>query len=202
MNETSDEQQEADQQGSVGENVETTNGAPQSDSASEGSAADAAESADELCKAKTDIERLERELSAANDKYLRALADSENYKKRALKERSDLLKYQGEQLVLDLIRVVDDLDLATQYKDADPEKVKEGLGLIYKSLRDVLSKWDIRSESAVGKDFDPVKHSAISKVPAQDAAPGTVVSELKKAFYYKDKLIRPAEVVVAVEASS
>lgn len=148
------------------------------------------------------IAKLQEEVQQIQDRYLRALADLENFKKRSLKERSEMLKYQGEQLVGDLLTVADNLELAIQYKDADPNQLKSGLEMIYKSLCDVFSKWDIRAETAVGKSFDPTKHSAISKVPAHDVDPGQVVSELKKVYFYKDKMLRVGEVVVAVEPSS
>jgi molecular chaperone GrpE len=62
-----------------------------------------------------------------------------------------------------------------------------------------LGKWDVRGESGVGLPFDPQRHAAISRVPGADVKPGTIVGELKKAYFYKDKLIRPGEVVVAAE---
>lgn len=153
---------------------------------------------------KLELEKLKKELSATHDKYLRSLADFENFKRRAQKERSELLKYQGEQIILDLVRVIDDFDLAMQFANgqdqgSDPAKFKAGIELIYKGFCEVLNKWEIRAESSVGKAFDPVKHLAISRIFDPSSSPGTVVSELKKAFFYKDKMIRVGEVVVAAE---
>lgn len=145
-------------------------------------------------------ERLaEAEQSAAEhkDRYLRALADLENAKKRAIKDRADLLKYQGERIFAELLQVVDNMELAIQHADANPESLKDGVQLIHKLLLDTLSKWEVRAESAIGKEFDPNRHSALSKVPTTEHASGTVLSEFRKAYFYKDKLLRPAEVVVA-----
>ncbi len=157
-----------------------------------------------------DTERLRSELKETNDKYLRALADLENYKKRTLKERSDLLKYQGEKVFVDLLEVVDNLEFALQYSGApelpseppafspeSAEKLRQGLVLIHKLFLNILGKWEVRPESALGKLFDPQHFSAISKVPTTDVEPGTVISELKKAYFYKDRMLRPGEVVVA-----
>ena len=160
--------------------------------------------AQELLQKEQEIEKLHTELAASQDKYLRMLADFENFKKRSVKERSDLLKYQGEQLVQDLVRVIDDLELAVSFSaasssDLDPHKILEGLSMINKNFIDTLAKWGIRAESALGQQFDPQKHMAISKIAAGDSAPGTVVSELKKLYFYKDKILRVAEVVVASE---
>lgn len=160
-----------------------------------------------LDEAAKEIEKLKVEIAQAQDKYLRSLADFENFKKRAQKERSELLKYQGEQLIIDLLGVIDDLELAIQFKDgefkdSDPENFRKGVELIYKRFCDILRKWDIRSDSSLGKAFDPVKNLAISRIVSADSDPGTVVSELKKAFFYKDKIIRVGEVVVATEPAS
>jgi molecular chaperone GrpE len=160
----------------------------------------------ELALKRQEIEGLKREMAGSQDKYLRALADFENFKKRSLKERADLLKYQGEQLVQDLVRVIDDLELALSFSgsaeaaaDSESAKFVEGIKMINKNFVDTLAKWGIRAESAVGEQFDPQKHMAISKVSVPDASPGTVVSELKKVYFYKDKILRVAEVVVAAE---
>ncbi|MBX7144455.1 MAG: nucleotide exchange factor GrpE [Oligoflexia bacterium] len=144
-----------------------------------------------------EVKSLKVELEATKDKYLRALAELENYKKRALKERSELIRYQGDRIIADLLEVVDNLELALSHSEADPVKLKTGLELIHKLFVDVLGRWDVRAVPAVGKPFDPQQHQALSKIQSADAAPGTVISEFKKAYFYKDKLLRPASVVVS-----
>ncbi len=144
-----------------------------------------------------ELERLTQDLAETKDRYIRLMADFENFKKRALKEQSELLKYQGERLVVDLLEVLDNLELALSYSSADYEKLKAGLEMIHKIFVERLGRWEIRGEGAVGSEFDPKKHAAISRVPGSDAKPGTVVGELKKPYFYKDKLIRVGEVVVA-----
>lgn len=147
----------------------------------------------------SEIDRLKSELAESKDKYLRALADFENFKKRSLKERSDLLKYEGAKIVTDLLEVLDNLELALDHAESDPSKLADGIKMIHKLFIDSLGKWEIRSKSAIDKDFDPTTQNAISKVPAQDPkSVGKVISEFKKPYFYKDKLIRPGEVVVAV----
>jgi molecular chaperone GrpE len=142
---------------------------------------------------------LAKELSEMRDRYVRLMADFENFKKRALKEQSELLKYQGERVIVDLLEVLDNLELALNHSSADAEKLKTGLEMIQKMFVERLGKWDVRGESGVGLPFDPQRHAAISRVPGADVKPGTIVGELKKAYFYKDKLIRPGEVVVAAE---
>lgn len=146
--------------------------------------------------------KLRDENNDLRDKYLRTLAEFDNYKKRTLKERADLLKYQGERIFVDLLPIVDTFELALQHADAQPEKLKEGVLLIYRMLAELLGKWEVRAESTVGKKFDPMTSAAISKVPADNVPPQTVISELKKPYSYKDKLIRFGEVVVAEPTSA
>lgn len=131
------------------------------------------------------------------DRYLRALADADNIRKRAIKERSEMLKYQGEQIIIDLLTVVDDFELALANSGTDLDSFRQGIEMIHKRFIDVLGKWDVRGESAIGKNFDPNRHEALSKIPVPDTESGKVVNELKKAFFYKDKLLRPGQVVVA-----
>lgn len=137
------------------------------------------------------------ELEDLRDKHLRLLAEFENFKKRVAKERSELIKYQGEGIFRDLLEVVDNFERALKFKDAEPEKVHAGIEMIYKELSDLLGRYEVRAESALGKDFDPNIHMALSKVPGIE--PDKVVDEHKKAYFYKDKLLRAAEVVVSVE---
>jgi molecular chaperone GrpE len=144
-------------------------------------------------------ELLAKELAESRDKYLRLMADFENFKKRALKEQSELLKYQGEALVVDMLEVVDNLELALAHSSAEYDKLKAGLDMVYKMFVERLGKWQIRGESSMGREFDPHKHAAISRVPGNSTKPGTIVGELKKPYFYKDKLIRVGEVVVAAE---
>lgn len=140
---------------------------------------------------------LAHELAESKDRHLRLMADFENFKKRALKEQSELLKYQGERLVVDLLEVLDNLELALAHSSAEYQNLKTGLEMTHKLFVEKLGRWEIRGETGTGKEFDPQKHQAISRVAAPEAKPGTIVGELKKAYFYKDKLIRPGEVVVA-----
>ncbi len=147
----------------------------------------------------------ESSLKEAQEKYLRALADFENFKKRSMKERSDLLKYQGERVFIDLLEVVDNLDRALEAANSyeltqDGQKLREGVELIQRMFLQVLKKWEVRGEGAVGEPFDPQKHEAISQMPSAEFAPGVVMNELEKTYFYKDKLVRPGKVVVAMAA--
>lgn len=149
-----------------------------------------------------ELRAAQEQLKEQNDRNLRLLAEFDNFKKRAMKERSELLKYQGEQIFVDLLDVLDNLELALGYTNADHEKLKAGLEMIHKMFLEKLSRWEVRPEVGMGQGFDPVKHNAISQVKDPNAKPGTIVGELKKTYFYKDKLIRPGEVVVAVNENN
>ena len=153
----------------------------------------------EVAKLRAELEAVRAEIADHKDKYLRALAELENYKKRAMKERSELIKYQGERILADLVEVLDNLGLALKYKDGEADKLRAGLEMVHKLFLDTLAKWEVRPESALGRPFDPNKFEALSKIPVDDAVPGTVINEFKVAYMYKDKLLRPGSVVVADE---
>lgn len=137
------------------------------------------------------------EADELKDKHLRLLAEFDNFKKRVAKERSELIKYQGEGIFRDLLDIADNFERALKFKDSEPEKVLAGVEMIYKEFQDLLARYEVKSQSYLGQDFDPNIHMALSKVPGDE--PDKVVEEFKKAYFYKDKLLRVAEVVVSVE---
>lgn len=149
-----------------------------------------------------EVEALKAEVADYKNRYLRLMADFDNYKKRTLKEQSDLLRYQGEKVIVDLLEVLDNLELALSHSSAEFDKLKTGLEMVHKLFVERLGKWEVKAETGMGNAFDPQKHNAISRVPGADAKPGTIVGELKKAYFYKDRLIRFGEVVVATEKDS
>ena len=141
-----------------------------------------------------------KEEAAQNyDKYVRAVADLENYKKRALRERADLIRYSGENLARDLVGILDDFERALQSKGATTEDLLQGVKIIRDHLDSVLDRHGIKGEDGLGASFDPTKFEAIASIPSADHAPGTVVEQLRKAYVFKDRLLRAGQVVVAVE---
>ncbi|NDC38392.1 MAG: nucleotide exchange factor GrpE [Proteobacteria bacterium] len=155
----------------------------------EGQPVDGAAAPEELIK-------LQAEVLDLKDKYLRSLADFENFRKRTAKERSELIKYQGESILVDVLEVVDSFERALENPGGDLEKFKEGVKLIYKQFVDVLGKWEVRGESSIGKDFDPNQYRAIGKARIEGQKPNVIIGELKKSYMYKDKLLRVGEVMV------
>ena len=171
-------------------------GAADENLAEESAAGDTAEMNPQEVK----IAELAKEAEENWNKYLRSVAEFENYKKRTLKERADLIRYAGEHLAHDLLEVFDDLKRASQ-QEVNPggEEILEGVQLILNRFEQVLGQHSVVAESALEKPFDPEKHEAIATVPTTEHKPGTVMEEFKRAFFFKDKLIRPAQVVVSKE---
>ena len=155
-----------------------------------------------LAELQGQVDKLKLESVENHEKYLRALADFENFKKRAIKERSELVKYQGERIFQDMLEIIDNFERAISTQGGTSEQFRTGIELIHKQFTDLLGKYEVRSESALGKDFDPVRHEALGQVALDDTKPGVIVNELRKAYLYKDKLLRPGGVIVASAASS
>lgn len=146
------------------------------------------------------LAQVKGQLAEAQQNYLRSLADLENFKKRATKERSDLMKYQGERVIIDLLEVMDNLDLALAQKETSLEDLQTGLSLIHKKFNEILTKWGVVANESMGQQFDPQIQEALSLVPDPSVSPNTVIQEIKKSYNYKDKLIRPGQVIVSKEA--
>ncbi len=181
--------------------VEAGAAAPADDGASERERSLAAQL--ELSQEKS-RETMER-LKDAHDRYLRAAAELENYRKRAQKERDEVLKYGNEKLLKDLFPVVDNLDRALAAVTAgaddaarrDDDPFVKGVKMVRASFEAALAKHGVTSFSALGQPFDPAKHEALLQVSTAEAAPGTVVLEHARGFLLNDRLARPAMVGVA-----
>jgi molecular chaperone GrpE len=154
----------------------------------------------ELSQAKA-RETLER-LKDTHERYLRAAADLENYKKRALKEKEEIQKFGAERLLKDLLPVVDGLDRALAAAAASEDPLRKGVELVRASLEQTLGRHGVKGFSALGQPFDPARHEALLQVPTAEAAPGTVVLEHARGFTLNDRLARPAMVGVAVAPPS
>lgn len=144
---------------------------------------------------------LREELAEYKDKYLRALAELENYRKRAAREREEFIAYANERLLTELLSIVDhfELGLEAASKLKMTKQVKnfyEGMKLTVKNFKDFLEKEGLISFSAVGKKFDPRYHEAVSVAESDDCEPETVISEIGKGYMLRDKVIRAAKVVV------
>lgn len=162
-----------------------------------------AESATGIADLETQLAEARADAKANYDNYLRALADLDNYKKRALKERSEIIRYAGENLARDLLEVLDNLELAlSQRAPGVNEELLKGVEMIRDQFVAVFSRYEIKGEATVGMPFDPNKQQAMASVPSKDYPPGIVIEEYKKTYFFRDKLLRTGQVVVAGDPSS
>jgi molecular chaperone GrpE len=153
-----------------------------------------------------ELETLQEELKSStekvselHDKYLRLSAEFDNYRKRTLKEKSEMVKTASEDLLKRIIPVVDDVErgLNAVNNAKDLEAVKEGMNLIYNRLRDFLQQNGIREIEALNQVFTTDLHEAVTKIPARDEAlKGKVVDVIEKGYYLHDKVIRYPKVIV------
>lgn len=143
---------------------------------------------------------LEEKTALAEENFnrlARLQADFENYRKRTLKEREDLAKFAGEQIIKAFLPILDNFDRALAYKGDDPVKVIEGVEMIHRQIHDVLSKEGLAPIPAVGEPFDPAKHEAVMQEETAEQPDNTVLEELQRGYFLKDRVIRPAMVKVA-----
>ena len=136
--------------------------------------------------------------------YLYLKAEFENYKKQAIKERSQLLKYGTEHLVRELLDVLDNFDRAlnVEVREDNLDSYKQGIELTAAELMGLLNRFGVTVIEPLGEAFDPQVHEALSSEETDKVPPGHISQVYKKAYKLHDKVIRPAQVVVAKEISS
>lgn len=145
----------------------------------------------------TDWEDKYKEL---HDSYLRLNAEFDNYRKRTLKEKTELLKSGSERVLLDVITVVDDFERALENvsKAEDVDAVKEGVDLIYNKFLNFLTKHGVKEIETIGESFDTDKHEALTTIPAQsEDDKDKIVDCVQKGYMLDDKVIRYPKVIVA-----
>jgi molecular chaperone GrpE len=145
-----------------------------------------------------------KEAETNRDRWVRAVAELENFKKRSLQEKNKLLKYRYEDLLKDLLPVLDNLDRALNHCTAAgrTDSLTDGLCLVANMFKDILARYQVTEIKALGEPFDPHVHEAVARVPAPPGQANRVVEELEKGYMYQDRLLRPAKVVVAMAESS
>lgn len=145
------------------------------------------------------IAELEAELAESKDKYLRVFAEFENFRKRSMKERLDLMKTAAQDTIKDLLPVLDDFDRAKAAADDEnsDEQLSEGVVLVYNKLYKILGNKGLASMESTGELFDPELHEGITEIPApSDDMKGKVIDTIEKGYTLNEKIIRYAKVVV------
>ena len=167
-------------------------------------AAEAAAAAAEAAEAPLDeLESLRAELAGAEDRLLRGQADYENFRRRALRERTEAHNYGHQNLVKDLLSTVDNLDRAIDHARSasesgggDLEGLLQGVELVRREFLGALARHGVNEIDALGQAFDPALHEAMAQKPDPSVAPNSVIEVLEKGYQLRDRLVRPARVVV------
>jgi molecular chaperone GrpE len=135
------------------------------------------------------------------ERVLRTTADFENYKKRAAREREEAVKFANESLIKKLVTVLDNFDMALAAAGQQPaeasQSLQTGVAMIHQQLRNVLQEAGLEELDAAGRKFDPNWHEAVSQQDSAEVPEGQVLQQLRKGYKLRDRLIRPATVVVA-----
>ena len=141
----------------------------------------------------------EAKVAELQDKYLRLSAEFDNYRKRTLKEKADLLKTAGEESLMRILPVLDDLERAINSMDSakDINPVKEGIRLIYNKFKEILAQQGLKEIEANNQGFNTDLHEAVTTVPAQDQeSKGKVLEVIQKGYFLNEKVIRFAKVII------
>lgn len=152
-----------------------------------------------LEKLKKEIKAKEDELKEMQDKYIRLSAEFDNYRKRTLKEKMDLTKYAGEDLLKDILPVIDDFErgMNNVKEGSDIEAIKQGMELIQNKFKNFISQKGLKEIEALNQEFNMDLHEAITKIPApEEKLKGKIVDVIEKGYYLNDKVIRFAKVVI------
>jgi len=141
------------------------------------------------------LDQLAADLKDAQDKYLRLYSDFDNFRKRNLKERVELIKTASESVILSLLPALDDFDRALP--SIQDEATKSGIELIYTKLKSILENQGLKAMDTKGVAFDAELHEAIAQTATNDETQkGLVIDEIQRGYYLNDKVIRHAKVIV------
>lgn len=147
-----------------------------------------------------ELEELKEKYAQLNDSYLRSRAEFENFRKRSLSEKAELIKNGGEKVLVDLLPVIDDFErgLAAMDKAEDVTALKEGMNIIYNKIQSFLKRNGVEPIETKDQPFNTDLHEAIAMIPApQEDMKGKVIDCTQKGYYLNEKVIRFAKVVVA-----
>jgi molecular chaperone GrpE len=147
----------------------------------------------------SEVRAAEEKLAEMQDKYIRLSAEFDNYRKRTLREKMDMSKYAGENLLLSIIPLMDDFERAIKHMDAagDCSSLKAGIDIIYGKFSDFLKQNGVKEIESLNNNFDVDLHEAVAKVPVEEEdKKGKVVDVVLKGYYLQDKVLRFSKVVV------
>jgi len=146
-----------------------------------------------------ELDRVRAELEETRDRFLRSLADFDNYRKRVVREREELTRCANEELIKRLLEVLDNIERALDAarRTDDLEGFKKGIELIYERLKEILSKEGLCPIECVGKRFDPNYHEAVMTLEKDGIEAEKVIEEVQRGYMLNGRVIRPSKVIVS-----
>ncbi len=145
---------------------------------------------------KKKLEEKEKEAAENYDKYLRAVAELDNFRKRAAREKTDIIKYGKEDIIKDILPFMDSLDRALEHDTGDIQAFKNGIALIQEQLLCCLKKHGVERIDAAGSTFDPNFHEALMQMESNQHEDNKIISEIEKGYLLNGRLLRPSRVCV------
>jgi molecular chaperone GrpE len=144
------------------------------------------------------LEEKERGYEELYDRFLRATADFENFKKRSEREKLDRIKFANEELMKELLPIVDNLEraLASSEKTKDNDAIKKGIEIVLDQFLKTLKKFGLSGYASIGEKFDPNRHEAVEQVESTEHETNTIIDEFQKGYFLNERLLRPALVAV------
>jgi molecular chaperone GrpE len=174
------------------------------DSENEATTESIASPMDPMAQLEADLKTAKAEVAEWQDRFLRKAAELENFRKRSEKEKADSMVLVKSSVLVEFLPIADACERALKIFDEDRnapgslQQYQEGVELLYRQVLDALSRAGAIAMEAEGKPFDPHRHEALSQEENSDFENGTVVRELRRGYLLRDKLLRPAQVIVAV----
>jgi molecular chaperone GrpE len=159
----------------------------------------AAEQPAEVAELREQLANKDKEIAELKDRYLRALADTDNIRKRMRQQSEDAIRLQRENLLRDLLPITDNLERAVEAArgGGNGKPIVEGVEMVLRSLLDFLRRNGVSPRESVGRPFDPQFHEAVDHVESGEHPPNTVISEFHRGYQVGERVLRPARVAVA-----
>ncbi|WP_088228761.1 nucleotide exchange factor GrpE [Desulfosporosinus sp. FKB] len=190
-----------DQTSDVNEEYTTSesDGSKESDTQNDNSNSKEMTPAEKILALEAELTQAKAKADENYDRFLRLQAEFDNYRRRTQKEKTEIVKYASEQLVSELLPVLDNFERATSSAQSNPDITvfSQGVDMILRQLQTALSKVGLKPMEAVGQPFDPNLHEAVMRVESEDHPENTVVEELQKGYFLKEKVLRPSMVKVS-----
>lgn len=152
---------------------------------------------EEVKKLRVELEQARAEAAEYQDRYLRAVAEMDNMRKRLEKRYADQAEQEKRRFLRALLPLVDNLEMVLKHSESDPQVLRQGLEMIVQDLMRTLEAEGVKPIESVGQRFDPFMHEAVEAVQGTDHPPETVVEEVQRGYTYKGELLRPARVRVS-----